>query len=54
MLVLALRGLAALVLALADLVEWLGDPTPKQVACVFAIYVAYRYIFGWNFAIVWQ
>ena len=53
MLVLFLRGLASLTLALADLVEFLGDPTFKRVACALCIYFAYRYTFG-NYAIVWQ
>ena len=53
MLVVLLRGLATLFLALADLIELLGDPTFKQVACALCIYFAYRYTFG-NYAIVWQ
>ena len=53
MLVFVLRGLASLILALADLIELLGDPTFKQVGWAVCIYFAYRYTFG-NYAIVWQ
>ena len=53
MLVVLLRGLATLTLALADLIELLGDPTFRQVACALCVYFAYRYTFG-NYAIVWQ
>ena len=53
MLVVVLRGFAALIIALADLIELFGDPTFKQMACAVCVYFAYRYTFG-NYAIVWQ